>query len=155
MPVSACPPSEARPSPASLFEIIIVRAGTELFAVDVQAAVEIRGPETFGHPDHRGGPTVEIRGQPLRVADLRRMSGQPAFDGGSPAMLLINAGTTPLALAVDEVLEIETPGPDPDTPEPATGRPFDFCNGPVWLGPARSAALIKPDALLAALALQS
>jgi chemotaxis signal transduction protein len=43
------------------------------------------------------------------VVDLRRMSGQAAFDGGSPAMLLINAGTATLALAVDEVLEIETP----------------------------------------------
>jgi purine-binding chemotaxis protein CheW len=92
-----------------LFEVVVLRAGTALFAIDVQLAVEIRGPETFGPADQHGRRSLEVRGQPLPVADLRRLSGQPAFDGGSPAMLLITAGTATLALAVDEVLEIETP----------------------------------------------
>lgn len=43
MPVPAHPATETRASPADLFEIIVVRAGTVLFAIDVQAAVEIRG----------------------------------------------------------------------------------------------------------------
>ncbi len=93
-----------------------MRAGTALFAIDIQAAVEIRGLEAFGPADRNGRPTVEVRGQPLPVVDLRRMSGQAAFDGGSPAMLLINAGTATLALAVDEVLEIETPDATANAP---------------------------------------
>ncbi len=95
---------------------------------------------------------MEVRGQPLPVVDLRRMSGQAAFDGGSPAMLLINAGTATLALAVDEVLEIETPDATANAPERAAGRSFGFCSRHIQLDPARSAALIEPVALLGALA---
>ena len=80
------------------------------------------------------------------------MSGQPAFEGGSPAMLLINAGTATLALAVDEVLEIETPDASANTPEPAAGQSFCFCSRHIQLDPARSAALMEPAALLGALA---
>ncbi len=129
-----------------------MRAGTALFAIDVQTALEIRGPETFGPADHQGRRTLEVRGQPLPVADLRKLSGQPAFDGGSPAMLLINAGTATLALGVDEVLEIETPDATTRVPERATGRSFGFCSRHIQLDPARSAALIEPLALLGALA---
>ncbi|KAA3600620.1 chemotaxis protein CheW [Stenotrophomonas maltophilia] len=154
MPVPAHPATETRASPADLFEVIVVRAGTVLFAIDVQAAVEIRGPERFGPADLHGRATLEVRGQPLPVVDLRRMSGQPAFGGGSPAMLLINAGTAPLALAVDEVLEIEAPDATTRVPERAAGQSFGFCSGHIQLDPARSAALIEPVALLAALATQ-
>ncbi|WP_323153758.1 chemotaxis protein CheW [Stenotrophomonas maltophilia] len=152
MPVPAPPATETRASPADLFEIVIVRAGTALFAIDIQAAVEIRGLEAFGPADRNGRPTLEVRGQPLPVVDLRRMSGQAAFDGGSPAMLLINAGTATLALAVDEVLEIETPDASARVPERAAGRSFGFCSRHIQLDPARSAALIEPAALLGALA---
>ncbi|KKF88161.1 chemotaxis protein CheW [Stenotrophomonas maltophilia] len=134
-----------------MFEIVVMRAGTVLFAIDIQAAVEIRGPEAFGPADRNGRPTLEVRGQPLPVVDLRRMSGQPAFEGGSPAMLLINAGTATLALAVDEVLEIETPDASANTPEPAAGQSF-CCRLHIQPDPARSAALIEPAALLGALA---
>ena len=121
MPVPAHPATETRASPADLFEVIVVRAGTVLFAIDVQAAVEI-AVRRFGPADLHGRATLEVRGQPLPVVDLRRMSGQPAFEGGSPAMLLINAGTAPLALAVDEVLEIEAPDATTRVPE---------CRGPI------------------------
>ncbi|MCF3527049.1 chemotaxis protein CheW [Stenotrophomonas maltophilia] len=154
MPVPAQPSTQTRASPAELFEVVVLRAGTALFAIDVQAAVEIRGPETFGPADHQGRRTLEVRGQPLPVADLRRLSGQPAFDGGSPAMLLISAGTATLALAVDEVLEIETPDASPDAASPAQGRPFNFCSRHVRVDATRSAALIDPQSLLAALAVR-
>ncbi|MBN5032713.1 chemotaxis protein CheW [Stenotrophomonas maltophilia] len=152
MPVPAHPATETRASPADLFEIVVVRAGTVLFAIDIQAAVEIRGPEAFGPADRNGRPTLEVRGQPLPVVDLRRMSGQPAFEGGSPAMLLINAGTATLALAVDEVLEIEAPDATTRVPELAAGQSFCFCSRHIQLDPARSAALVEPAALLGALA---
>ncbi|WP_372486194.1 chemotaxis protein CheW [Stenotrophomonas sepilia] len=154
MPVPAQPSTETRASPAELFEVVVLRAGTALFAIDVQVAVEIRGPETFGPADPHGRRNLEVRGQPLPVADLRRLSGQPAFDGGSPAMLLITAGTATLALAVDEVLEIETPDASPDAASPAQGRPFNFCSRHVRVDATRSAALIEPQSLLAALAVR-
>lgn len=55
MPVPAPPATETRASPADLFEIVIVRAGTALFAIDIQAAVEIRGLEAFGPADCNAG----------------------------------------------------------------------------------------------------
>ena len=71
---------------------------------------------------------------------------------GKPVVVLINAGTATLALAVDEVLEIETPDASANTPEPAAGQSFCFCSRHIQLDPARSAALIEPAALLGALA---
>ncbi|MDT3558076.1 chemotaxis protein CheW [Stenotrophomonas maltophilia group sp. msm1] len=154
MPVPAQRSTQTRASPAELFEVVVLRAGTALFAIDVQAAVEIRGPETFGPADHQGRRTLEVRGQPLPVADLRRLSGQPAFGGGSPAVLLINAGSATLALAVDEVLEIETPDATPDVSAPAEGRVFNFCSRHVRVDATRSAALIEPQSLLAEMAMR-
>ncbi|HDS1084010.1 TPA: chemotaxis protein CheW [Stenotrophomonas maltophilia] len=146
--------TDASALPADLFEIVVMRAGTALFAIDVRAAIEIRGPERFGPVDHPGRPTLEVRGQALPVADLCSMSGQPAFEGGCPAMLLIKAGTSTLALAVDEVLQIETPDASPDVSAPAQGRSFNFCSRHVQIDSARSAALIEPQSLLAALAVR-
>ncbi len=154
MHVPAQPSTQTRASPAELFEVVVLRAGTALFAIDVQAAVEIRGPETFGPADHQGRRTLEVRGQALPVADLRRLSGQPAFGGGSPAVLLINAGSATLALAVDEVLEIETPDATPDVSAPAEGRVFNFCSRHVRVDATRSAALIEPQSLLAEMAMR-
>jgi purine-binding chemotaxis protein CheW len=153
MPVPAHPATETRASPADLFEIVVVRAGTVLFAIDIQAAVEIRGPEAFGPADRNGRPTLEVRGQPLPVVDLRRMSGQPAF-GWQPGHAVDQRRHRNLALAVDEVLEIETPDASANTPEPAAGQSFCFCSRHIQLDPARSAALIEPAALLGALAAQ-
>lgn len=154
MPVPAQPSTQTRASPAELFEVVVLRAGTALFAIDVQVAVEIRGPETFGPADQHGRRNLEVRGQPLPVADLRRLSGQPAFGGGSPAVLLINAGSATLALAVDEVLEIETPDATPDVSAPAEGRVFNFCSRRVRVDSTRSAALIEPQSLLAEMAVR-
>jgi len=52
------------------------------------------------------------------------------------------------------VLQIETPDASPDVSAPAQGRSFNFCSRHVQIDCARSAALIEPQSLLAALAVR-
>jgi len=90
------------------FEYLAVRAGEQWFAVDVQATVEIRGPETFDRPISDGRPTLTVREKALRIADLRRLSGLTPFTYTCPAMTLVRAGVEVIGLAVDEVGDIES-----------------------------------------------
>lgn len=103
-------PSAGQPAPSShdFFEFLAVRAGEQWFAVDVQAAVEIRGPETFNRARGEGRSTLTVREEALTVVDLRRLSGLAAFESACPAMLLVQASAEVLALAVEEVGEIES-----------------------------------------------
>lgn len=121
-------PSAGEPAPSSpaFIEVVVVRAGTHLFAIDVEAAIEIRGPETFDRPGSGTRPHLTVRGHALPVVDLRQAIGLDALAYGCPAMLLIRAGAETLALAVDEVREIESvPGPQV---QPTNGTPFAFCS---------------------------
>ncbi|WP_275898489.1 chemotaxis protein CheW [Stenotrophomonas sp. B1-1] len=130
------------------FEFLAVRAGEQWFAVDVQAAVEIRGPETFNRTRGEGRPTVTVREEALRVVDLRRLSGLAAFGSACPAMLLVQASAEVLALAVDEVGEIESVPRERVRAVNPLG--FVFCRQTIALGAKGVLPLIDPVLLIAA-----
>ncbi len=122
-----------------------MRAGTHLFAIDVEAAIEIRGPETFDRPGSGARPHLTVRGHALPVVDLRQASGLSGFAHGCPAMLLMQNGTETFALAVDEVRDIESV---PSTNvQPAADIPFGFCSHRVTLDALGEIPLIDPSRL--------
>ncbi len=143
-------PLAGQPAPLShdFFEFLAVRAGEQWFAVDVQAAVEIRGPETFNRTRGEGRPTVTVREEALRVVDLRRLSGLAAFGSACPAMLLVQASAEVLALAVDEVGEIESVPRERVRAVNPLG--FVFCRQTIALGAKGVLPLIDPVLLIAA-----
>ncbi|MEN5005223.1 chemotaxis protein CheW [Stenotrophomonas indicatrix] len=122
-----------------------MRAGTHLFAIDVEAAIEIRGPETFDRPGSGARPHLTVRGHALPVVDLRQASGLSGFAHGCPAMLLMQNGTETFALAVDEVRDIESV--PRHKVRPATDIPFGFCSHHVTLGDLDEVPLIDPARL--------
>lgn len=135
-------PSAGEPAPSSpaFIEVVVVRAGTHLFAIDVEAAIEIRGPETFDRPGSGTHPHLTVRGHALPVVDLRQATGLAAFAHGCPAMLLMQAGAETLALAVDEVRDIES-APCHKV-QPASDIPFGFCSNRIALGALGETPLI-------------
>ena len=140
-------PSAGEPAPSSpaFIEVVVVRAGTHLFAIDVEAAIEIRGPETSDRPGSGARPHLTVRGHALPVVDLRQASGLSAFAHGCPAMLLVQAGAETFALAVDEVRDIESV---PSTNvQPAADIPFGFCSHRVTLDALGEIPLIDPSRL--------
>lgn len=122
-----------------------MRAGTHLFAIDVDAAIEIRGPETFDRPGSGTSPHLTVRGNALPVVDLRQAIGLSGFAHGCPAMLLVQAGAETFALAVDEVREIESV--PRHKVQPATDIPFGFCSHRIALGALGEIPLIDPARL--------
>lgn len=140
-------PSAGEPAPSlpAFIEVVVVRVGSHLFAIDVEAAVEIRGPETFDRPGSGVRPHLTVRGHAVPVVDLRQAIGLTAFDHGCPAMLLIQAGAETLALAVDEVQDIESV--PCEQVQSATDSPFGFCSHRVALGALGQIPLIDPTRL--------
>ena len=141
-------PLAGQPAPLShdFFEFLAVRAGEQWFAVDVQAAVEIRGPETFNRERGEGRPTITVREEALTVVDLRRLSGLSAFEFACPAMLLVQASAEVLALAVDEVGEIESVPREQLRAVNPLG--FVFCSQTIALGAKGVLPLIDPMLLI-------
>ena len=143
-PSAGSPASPSRP----FFEYLAVRAGEQWFAVDVQATVEIRGPETFDRPGSGGRLTLTVREKALRVVDLRRLSGLPPFAYSCPAMTLVRAGVDVIGLAVDEVGDIES--------VPRTQLRVDnplgyvFCSQSIAMADNGEIPLIDPVLLIAA-----
>ncbi len=142
-------PSAGEPAPSSpaFIEVVVVRAGTHLFAIDVEAAIEIRGPETFDRPGSSARPHLTVRGHALPVVDLRQAIGLSGFAHGCPAMLLMQAGTETFAfaLAVDEVRDIESV--PRHNVRPAADTPFGFCGHHVMLDALGEIPLIDPTRL--------
>lgn len=143
-------PSAGQPAPSShdFLEFLAVRAGEQWFAVDVQAAVEIRGPETFHRAGGDGRLTLTVRDEALRVVDLRRLSGLGAFESACPAMLLVQASAEVLALAVDEVGEIESVPRERVRAVNPLG--FVFCSQTIAMPESGEMPLIDPMLLIAA-----
>lgn len=98
--------SSNRPSFHRLLEVIKVKAAGRVFVVDIDAVVEIRGPEPLF--TRCGSATVEIRKKDIPVVDLPAELGLTPYSTGCPAMLLLNRRGTMAGLAVDEVGEIVT-----------------------------------------------
>jgi len=140
-------PSAGEPAPSSpaFIEVVVVRAVIHLFAIDVEAAIEIRGPETFDRPGSGARPHLTVRGHALPVVDLRQASGLRGFAHGCPAMLLVQAGTEIVALAVDEVQDIESV--PRHNVRPAADTPFGFCSHRVTLDALGKIPLIDPNRL--------
>ena len=140
-------PSAGEPAPSSpaFIEVVVVRAGTHLFAIDVEAAIEIRGPETFDRPGSGTRPHLTVRGHALPVVDLRQAIGLSAFAHGCPAMLLMQAGAETFALAVDEVRDIESV--PRHKVQPATDTSLGFCSHRIALGALGEIPLIDPARL--------
>ncbi|MCR8716823.1 chemotaxis protein CheW [Stenotrophomonas indicatrix] len=140
-------PSAGEPAPSSpaFIEVVVVRAGTHLFAIDVDAAIEIRGPETFDRPGSGARPHLTVRGHALPVVDLRQAISLSAFAHGCPAMLLIQNGAEIVALAVDEVRDIESV--PRHNVRPAADSPFGFCSHRVTLNALGEIPLIDPSRL--------
>ncbi|WP_313439771.1 chemotaxis protein CheW [Stenotrophomonas sp.] len=143
-PSAGQPASTSRPA----FEVVVLRAGDHLFCIDVEAAVEIRGPETFDRAGGDARRTLTVRGQALRVVDLRRLSGLSAFAYRCPAMLLVQAGPDVIALAVDEVGEIESVPRERMRAVNPLG--YVFCSQSIALGAQGELPLIDPALLIAA-----
>ncbi len=143
-------PSADQPAPLSptFFEFLTVRAGEHWFAVDVQATVEIRGPETFNTVGGEGLPMLTVREEELKVVDLRRLSGLRAFQSACPAMLLVQANTEVLALAVDEVGEIESAPRERVRAHHTLG--YVFCSQSIAMADSGEIPLIDPLLLIAA-----
>lgn len=116
--------------------------------MDVQATVEIRGPETFDRPISEGRPTLTVRDKVLRVADLRRLSGLTPFTYSCPAMTLVRAGTDVIGLAVDEVGDIESVPRKQLRADNPLG--YVFCSQSIGLGANGEMPLIDPMLLMAA-----
>ena len=125
-----------------------MRAGEQWFAVDVQAAVEIRGPETFDRPISEGRTTLTVREKVLKVIDLRRLSGLTPLSYACPAMVLVQAGTDVIGLAVDEVGEIESVPRERLRAVNPLG--YVFCRQSIALGAKGELPLIDPTLLIAA-----
>ena len=140
-------PSAGEPAPSSpaFIEVVVVRAGTHLFAIDVEAAIEIRGPETFDRPGSGARPHLTVRGHALPVVDLRQAIGLSGFAHGCPAMLLMQADAETFALAVDEVRDIES-APRHNV-RPAADTPFGFCGHRIALEALGEIPLIDPTRL--------
>lgn len=140
-------PSAGEPAPSSpaFIEVVVVRAGTHLFAIDVEAAIEIRGPETFDRPGSGARPHLTVRGHALPVVDLRQASSLSGFAHGCPATLLMQNGTEIVALAVDEVRDIESV--PRHNVRPAADTPFGFCSHRVTLDALGDIPLIDPSRL--------
>ncbi|MNB67985.1 CheW-like domain protein [compost metagenome] len=140
-------PSAGEPAPSSpaFIEVVVVRAGTHLFAIDVDAAIEIRGPEAFDRPGSGTRPHLTVRGHALPVVDLRQAIGLTAFGHGCPAMLLVQAGAETFALAVDEVREIESV--PRHKVRPAADASLGFCSHRIALGALGEIPLIDPTRL--------
>lgn len=140
-------PSAGEPAPSlpAFIEVVVVRAGTHLFAIDVEAAIEIRGPETFDRHGSGARPHLTVRGHALPVVDLRQASGLSGFAYGCPAMLLLQAGAATFALAVDEVRDIESV--PRHNVRPAADIPFGFCSNRVTLDALGEIPLIDPTRL--------
>jgi len=140
-------PSAGDPAPSSpaFIEVVVVRAGTHLFAIDVEAAIEIRGPETFDRPGSGARPHLTVRGHALPVVDLRQAIGLSAFAHGCPAMLLMQSGAEILALAVDEVQDIESV--PRHKVQPAADTPFGVCSHRVTRDALGEIPLIDPALL--------
>ncbi|EVT72229.1 chemotaxis protein CheW [Stenotrophomonas maltophilia 5BA-I-2] len=140
-------PSAGEPAPSSpaFIEVVVVRAGTHLFAIDVEAAIEIRGPETFDRPGSGARPHLTVRGHALPVVDLRQAIGLSGFAHGCPAMLLVQNGAEIVALAVDEVRDIESV--PCHNVRPAADSPFGFCSHRVTLDALGEIPLIDPSRL--------
>ncbi|CAH0193916.1 chemotaxis protein CheW [Stenotrophomonas lactitubi] len=140
-------PSAGEPAPSSpaFIEVVVVQAGTHLFAIDVDAAIEIRGPETFDRPGSGARPHLTVRGHALPVVDLRQATGLAAFAHGCPAILLMQASGETLALAVDEVRDIESV--PRHKVQPATDTSFGFCSHHVTLGALGEVPLIDSTRL--------
>ena len=140
-------PSAGEPAPSSpaFIEVVVVRACTHLFAIDVEAAIEIRGPETFDRPGSGARPHLTVRGHALPVVDLRQAIGLSAFAHGCPAMLLMQSGAEIVALAVDEVQDIESV--PRHKVQPAADTPFGFCSHRVTLDALGEIPLIEPSRL--------
>lgn len=140
-------PSAGEPAPSTpaFIEVVVVRAGTHLFAIDVEAAIEIRGPETFDRPGSGTSPHLTVRGHALPVVDLRQAIGLTAFGHGCPAMLLVQASAETLALAVDEVREIESVPRHKVRPTADTS--LGFCSHRIALGALGEIPLIDPARL--------
>jgi len=136
---------EPAPSSPAFIEVVVVRAGTHLFAIDVEAAIEIRGPETFDRPGSGARPHLTVRGHALPVVDLRQASGLSGFVHGCPAMLLVQAGTETSALAVDEVRDIESV--PRHNVRPAADTPFGFCSHRIAFEALGEIPLIDPTRL--------
>ncbi len=143
------PPSAGSPASPSrtFFEYLAVRAGEQWFAVDVQAAVEIRGPETFDRPVGEVGPRLTVRGDALRVADLRRLSGLAPFTYTCAAMVLVRAGSDVIGLAVDEVGDIESVPRKRLRAENPLG--YVFCSQSIAMADNGEIPLIDPMLLIA------
>jgi len=146
-PSSPSAGSPASPS-RSFFEYLAVRAGEQWFAVDVQATVEIRGPETFDRPGSEGRLTLTVRDNVLRVADLRRLSGLTPFTYTCPAMALVRAGVDVIGLAVDEVGDIESVPRKQLRADNPLG--YVFCSQSIAMPDKREIPLIDPMLLIAA-----
>lgn len=140
-------PSAGEPAPSSpaFIEVVVVRAGIHLFAIDVEAAIEIRGPESFDRPGSSARPHLTVRGHALPVVDLRQAIGLSAFAHGGPAMLLMQAGAEPFALAVDEVQDIESV--PRHKVRPAADTPFGFYSHRIALDALGEIPLIDPSRL--------
>jgi len=145
---SSPPAGQPATSSRRFFEYLAVRAGEQWFAVDVQATVEIRGPETFDRPIKEGRPILTVREKPLRVADLRRLSGLTPFTYTCPAMALVRAGVDIIGLAVDEVGDIESVPRKQLRADNPLG--YVFCSQSIAAADNSEIPVIDPSLLIAA-----
>ncbi len=134
-------------SPEPLLELVIVRVGCDLFGVDVESAVEIRGPESLTRTRDRQF-VVSIRGQDVPVVDLGLITGGDAVGTGCPAMLLVQSAVQLFALAVDEVLVIESLSTWRAEPAAHGDRFAELCPQGVQLGSGKRVAVIDPGRAL-------
>lgn len=107
--------------------LVVSLEGVEC-AVPLELVTEIRGVPVLGRERGQGEAvvgTMEVRGRPTAVYDLRAMVGlKPSRRGGDGSVLLVRGGTSRCALLVDRVLEIaELAGSEIDPV--ASGAPVD------------------------------
>lgn len=124
-----------------------MRVGGKLFGVDVESAVEIRGPERLTQT-RAPRLIVAIRNQEIPVVDLGWITGGDTVGTHSPAMLLVQSALRMFALAVDEVLVIESVAASRVEPAARGDQFAELCPRGVQLGSGKRVAVIDPGRAL-------
>ncbi len=139
--------------PPAFIEIVIVQVEDCLFAVDVHAALEVRGREPLlaGPAVVPSQKRVKIRGNLLSVLDLREHLDLGAYEDHCPAMLLLCIDSHTMAIAVDDVPIIHSIPYSHLGPLHVSAVMAPFCLFSIEVAPGKRVPLLDPQALLRAM----
>jgi purine-binding chemotaxis protein CheW len=137
--------------PASGSELISVKVGDQLFAIDIMSVREIRGWNTSTPLPHAPAYVlgmINLRGAVLPVLDLSaRLGLAPRRPDSSSVVVVAELGGRPVGLLVDAVCDIVTLNDGELQAPPEVGADIRFVRGVITLGQDIIILLDLDDAL--------